>query len=243
MPQQIKILIVIFTLMIGGLIAARHVMVPETFGDLGHYRAASVDSIAALPIRYAGERACIECHDDIGEVKTVSHHKGVSCEVCHGAAAIHADDPDELPEVKKQRTLCSICHNYNPSRPTGFPQIDPAIHYPIKACITCHNPHEPEPEPSENSVECSACHGEIARTKLVSHHAQIECTRCHETSEEHKIRPRSVRPGKPETRQVCGACHSKLSSELQEITHIDMDTHEPQYVCWQCHYPHFPETK
>ena len=34
---------------------------------------------------------CLDCHDDIFEVKQSSFHKNVSCEVCHGPAAGHPD--------------------------------------------------------------------------------------------------------------------------------------------------------
>ena len=91
MPQQIKRLLVVFALIIAGFMTARHFLVPPTFGVLGHYRAASIDSIAALPIRYAGQRACNECHDDVVAEKANSRHAGVACEVCHGAAAKHAE--------------------------------------------------------------------------------------------------------------------------------------------------------
>ena len=178
MPQQLKRLVLVFALIIGGFLAARHFLVPPTFGTLGHYRAAAIDSVASLPIHYAGAQACVECHDDVVAIKARSRHASVACEVCHGAAAKHADNPDSgLPPAPRERDRCPLCHGYTPSRPTGFPQIDPATHNPGDPCIDCHEPHQPvTPNVPE---QCSACHGQIARTKAVSPHAPLACVRCH----------------------------------------------------------------
>jgi hypothetical protein len=233
-------LAVVFVLLVGGLVLVRYFLVPPTFGDLGHYRSAAIDSVVAHPIRYAGQQACVECHEDIFEVKEPSLHRSVACEVCHGPAAAHVEDYEEfLPPAPRERGYCPLCHGYNPSRPTGFPQIDPITHNPIKPCIACHDPHQPvTPHVPES---CGACHGEIHRTKAISHHALLPCVQCHETDEEHKISPRLVRPGKPRTRAVCGGCHASASDAPREIPRIDMMTHGDNTVCWQCHYPHHPE--
>jgi ribosomal protein S27AE len=132
-----------------------------------------------------------------------------------------------------------LCHGYNPSRPTGFPQIDPVTHNPLKPCISCHNPHAPEPP--HTPEECGACHGQIARTKAVSHHADLPCTRCHETNQQHKIAPLTSRPTKPVARAFCGQCHAPDAKSDKDIPRVDMASHGERYVCWQCHYPHSPE--
>jgi hypothetical protein len=242
MPQQVKRLAIVFALLIAALLAIRHWLVPPTFGKLGHYRAAAIDELVAQPVRYAGEPVCVDCHDDIGETKATSRHSNVACEVCHGPAAPHADDPDAYqPPAPRQRGYCPLCHGYHPSRPTGFPQIDPLMHNPVKPCITCHDPHQPTtPHVPE---ECSACHGEIARTKSVSHHALIPCVRCHQADEGHKVNPRLVRANKPLGRELCGECHAKGAEAPKEIPRVSMATHGNGQLCWQCHYPHLPEVE
>lgn len=239
MPQQVPRLIAVLVVLVGGLLVARYFLVPPTFGKSGHFREAAIDSVLATPVRYAGQAACVECHDDVGETKADSRHRGLSCEICHGPAAVHAEDPDALqPPAPRERGYCPLCHGYNASRPTGFPQIDPVSHNPLKPCITCHDPHEPvTPHVPE---ECSACHGQIARTKAVSHHAALPCTQCHVAPEEHKTTPRQILPSKPEKREVCGTCHGLDADAIEEIPKIDMDSHGNSYVCWQCHYPHYP---
>ncbi len=239
-PHQVRNLLILFFIAGSSLIIARHFLIPPTFGDLGHFRAAALDTITSQELHYAGHIVCVECHDDVEEVKSASYHKGLSCEVCHGPAYDHTQAPDEhKPFIPDERSNCTICHEYNPTRPTGFPQIEPLVHNPNKLCASCHNPHDPRPP--HVPEQCSACHAEISRMKSISHHAQLACTRCHEVSEEHNINPRMIRPSKPSTREFCAGCHGQDADSPREIPRVDIDTHGFGYVCWQCHYPHYPE--
>jgi hypothetical protein len=239
MPQQVPRLLAVFVLAIVALIVARNILVPETFGDIGHYRAAAIDSVIAHKKKYAGYQECALCHSSIAEERLASNHSGVRCEVCHGPAADHVAAPlDVKPNIPRGRDFCILCHEYNPSRPTGFPQIDPVSHNAMTPCMSCHNPHAPVPPVVPG--ECSACHGQIARQKAVSHHATLQCTTCHQVPEQHKVNPRSVRPSKPQERSFCGGCHAQ---GVPGVPQIDLATHNARYKCWQCHYPHFPETE
>ncbi|MEW6749604.1 MAG: hypothetical protein AB1505_01325 [Candidatus Latescibacterota bacterium] len=243
MPQQAKRLIIAFGFLLAVLAGVRHLLVPETFGALGHYRASAIDAVASQPLHYAGETACLDCHDDVAGVKGASHHAGVSCEVCHGPALPHVEDPAALlPPAPRDRGGCSLCHGYDPSRPTGFPQIDLVSHNPAEACIACHDPHAPEA--AQQPTECAACHAQIVRTKAVSPHRSLECVRCHQTPAEHRDNPRYHRAGKPQTRELCGQCHDRQAEGGPAAApRISMAEHEPGYVCWQCHYPHHPEAR
>lgn len=224
------------------LLILRHRFVPETFGELGHYRSAAVDSALAQPVRYAGLQACVECHAEEGEIKARSFHRGLSCEVCHGAAYQHANDPGSgVPQIPKERGACLYCHEYLPSRPTGFPQIIERLHNPMQACTGCHNPHDPTPQRVPDA--CSACHATIARTLSTSHHASLRCETCHEAKPEHKETPRLALPTKPAQRDFCGKCHATDASSPQEIPRVDLTAHGGRYLCWQCHYPHYPEAR
>ena len=240
MPQQVTRLGIAFAVLAVVFVAVRQSLVPDTFGDAGHYRAAAVDSIAAYPLKYAGREACTMCHGPIAQKRSASNHSGVSCEVCHGPAAEHVAAPGTVkPPAPRERGFCPLCHGYNASRPTGFPQIDPVAHNPTTPCMMCHDPHAPEPPVIPD--QCRACHGQIASQKAVSHHAPLPCLTCHDAPDEHKASPRAVRPGKPSSRDFCGTCHAEGAASPSYIPKIGMATHGEGYLCWQCHYPHHPE--
>jgi len=52
----------------------RHFVVPKTFGQYGHYRAAAIQDITAHPAKFAGHEACETCHSDIAEKKNHGKH-------------------------------------------------------------------------------------------------------------------------------------------------------------------------
>ena len=83
--------------------------------------------------------------------------------------------------------------------------------------------------------DCAKCH-----TLAFGSVRDSACATCHEAPDQHKIDPRSVQPSKPEVRAFCVTCHS---SGIDGIPQVDMRSHNPTYQCWQCHYPHFPETE
>ena len=241
-PQQVKRLSVVLVLLIIIIFTAQHFLVPPDFGEHGHFRTAAVTDIISLEANYAGHEVCNDCHDDIVDTRNSGYHKNVSCEVCHGPAAVHAEDPGTVElRAPRGRAECPLCHEYLPSRPTGFPQIISASHNPMKPCISCHNPHDPKPP--ETPKQCEACHATIAKTKSLSHHVYVPCERCHEAPTAHKINPRQNRPSIPQTREFCGECHGEDAVSEKGIPRVDLGEHYVRYVCWQCHYPHLPEAQ
>jgi hypothetical protein len=240
-PDQVVRLSILFTVAIATLVWARQRFVPPSFGERGHYRFDAVQANADAEIHYAGRQACVECHTDHGDLITTSYHRTLSCEVCHASAVAHVEDPEAFtPATPRQRgRACLYCHDYLPSRPTGFPQIIERQHNPLEPCINCHDPHDPTPP--ETPGACSACHGQIARTKAISHHGTLECATCHSSDPEHYVNPRSARPSKPSERQFCAGCHASDANSPRHIPRIEVDSHGGRYLCWQCHYPHRPE--
>ena len=252
LPNQVLQVGVVFLIVGTAMILVRQRFIPESFGDIGHYRADALEMVAARDIQYAGWQACAECHEDEVETKNGSFHRMLSCEVCHGASSEHAEEEaEDDPILPTGRELCLACHSYLVSRPTGFPQIIEERHEPAKLCHTCHDPHDPVP--SERPESCSACHTAISRVKAVSHHASLDCEVCHEAEPEHFLRPRSNLPRKPFERAFCGNCHARdadlpthfrgVDLTEHDIPRIDQDTHGGSLVCWQCHYQHSPEVR
>lgn len=144
MPPQLKTLLPFLAVFICIFLVARHYLIPESFGKYGHYRANSLDEIAALPVHYSGKTVCIDCHDTEAALLASDAHSGLSCEVCHGPGIKHADDPDNNKlEKPGTREDCGKCHSINSARkPNVITQIDIKTHNIERAnCIDCHNPH------------------------------------------------------------------------------------------------------
>ncbi len=240
LPEQVKRLFVVIAVIVGGTLFLYYLL-PLSLRDRGFQRKSAIERVKSKGIKYAGSGVCADCHADEYSLKKTGYHNNLSCETCHGPANEHAKDPSATkPFLPSKREFCARCHTYNPSRPTGFPQINPAVHNPLKPCMTCHNPHYPKPP--ETPHQCAACHAEIARTKAVSPHVLLGCTVCHNAPEKHKISPRLIKPTIPSKREFCGQCHSK-TSKVKGTPKIDILTHGEKYLCWQCHYPHMPEAK
>jgi ribosomal protein S27AE len=238
-PDPLLRIVVVLAVLAAVVLTLRSLL-PPSLKDHDLQVQATVEREIARPLRHAGSDACAECHDQFN-VKKAGYHRNLSCETCHGPAKEHAEDPTEKkPNLPRLREFCVRCHAYNPSRPTGFPQINPAAHNPLKPCITCHDPHDPKP-PSVPR-ECDACHAEIARTKAISPHVMLECTTCHNVPNDHRVKPRAVNASIPSDRNFCGRCHAK-GSAVKETPKVDLATHGEKYLCWQCHYPHMPEVK
>ncbi|HWU36277.1 MAG TPA: hypothetical protein VN203_01450 [Candidatus Acidoferrum sp.] len=237
-PEQIQRLAVVVGAIIVGALLVRFVIVPRSLVAMDLHRDATVQREQVRPIKFAGSTTCQDCHPDIVAKKRTGFHKNLSCEGCHGPSSKHAEDPGTVkPFAPRDRKFCPVCHAYDASRPTGFPQINPTTHNPLKACIACHNPHDPVPPRVIQA--CSACHGQIERTKAVSSHALLDCTTCHKVPEQHKKTPRQASPSKPETREFCETCHREGSAR-KDAPKIDVASHGGTYLCWQCHYPHLP---
>jgi hypothetical protein len=242
-PEQITRLAIVIGIVAGATLLTRFVLIPRSLVSTETHWAQTTQREIAKPAKFAGSSACQDCHEAVAVKKAKSFHKGLACEGCHGPATKHTEDPSAVkPPAPRDRKFCPVCHAYDPSRPTGFPQINPTAHNPLKACISCHNPHDPVPPTVPR--ECSACHAQIERTKSLSSHALIQCTTCHKAPDRHKIAPRSALPSKPETREFCGTCHGSgvaAKEAPKDAPKVDLSTHGGQNLCWECHYPHLPE--
>jgi hypothetical protein len=144
-PPQIPRLALAFAIFISLFLFARHLLVPETFGQYGHYRGASLVDNAAFETHYSGQTACFECHQDVQDIKLTDVHKDIHCETCHGPGQKHIDSGEASDIIKPSgREFCGSCHAINASRPASvITQVDLSKHNIGKNCIECHNPHQP----------------------------------------------------------------------------------------------------
>ena len=145
MPAQLKRLIPLFAIFIGLFIFVRHFLVPDSFGQFGHYRGNSLQEIASKEMVFASRESCYDCHDDMKARLENNEHSELSCVICHGPGLAHMDDPWDVEIVKMSgREFCGRCHNLNAARQMDVVfQVDIHTHHPEKEnCIECHNPHD-----------------------------------------------------------------------------------------------------
>jgi ribosomal protein L37AE/L43A len=168
MPQQLRNLIITFTGFILIFILVRSILLPKSFGELGHYRKDALKEIGDLPTHYIGSQICSNCHED--KVLRISEgvHAKLKCELCHGPAKTHATYADTIPGKvladslklfrQADRKFCATCHAINMARikikndtinQSVIHQVDVKVHNLLddenkeQNCIECHNPHDP----------------------------------------------------------------------------------------------------
>ena len=225
-------------------VIVRSQLVPESYGDLGHFRADAIGEARHFEVRHVGRAACAECHDDVVALHAKDAHARVPCESCHGAGAIHVDSDGEgeihRPEGKQ---VCLICHRLLPARPGEFAQIEPEVHYrfvgvadPQTLCIDCHDPHEPlfmdrdlrQARLHPLVHRCRDCH--VGRTdetlaRPEGHPTIFECDYCHA----------EVAAGfaeRPHSKVRCTTCHL-FFRESESAGRILRDS-DPRF-CLLCH--------
>ncbi|UCG28195.1 MAG: hypothetical protein JSV24_02215, partial [Bacteroidales bacterium] len=141
-PPQVKRLSFFLVIFIAIFLLTRHLLTPDTFGEFGHYRGASLQENASLELLYAGQESCNECHQEIMEMKEQDLHSDVTCESCHDSGYKHVQSPDSFRiYIPRGRKFCGICHSLNTARSTeAIFQVDLNEHNIDKDCIDCHNP-------------------------------------------------------------------------------------------------------
>ena len=144
-PPQIPRLALAFAIFISLFLLLRHFLVPDTFGEYGHYRGASLVENAQPEIHYAGQKACLECHQDIEELKKQDVHSEIHCETCHGPGEKHVLSGEKVDILKPTgREFCGLCHAINAAKQiSAVVQVDLNKHNVGKNCLECHNPHQP----------------------------------------------------------------------------------------------------
>lgn len=194
---------ILAVLLVIGL-GVRWLMVPASFGEVGHYRGLAPGEEAEREPVLQGKNVCAECHDDEFDKHEKDVHISVECEACHGPGRDHvrarrADAPES--EAKMFRKLvqanCLACHRRLLARPKLFPTVDVKEHFalvgvkdPDTPCQACHSPHEPlylEKKVAEARKHplihpCSDCHDDRAveeKPLPEDHVVTFQCKDCH----------------------------------------------------------------
>jgi hypothetical protein len=131
---------------LGIFVLIRGAVIPKAFGQYGHYRPGALASVRQRPISYAGQDACLMCHEEQAKARAAGKHAHVACEACHGPQDKHAtaDDPSAAkPALPDVASLCRRCHEKDAAKPKGFPQVATAEHSGGMVCNSCHKPHNP----------------------------------------------------------------------------------------------------
>jgi hypothetical protein len=78
MPEQVKRLLILIVVLVAAFLLVRSLLIPDSFGQYGHYRGLALDENKAHDVKYLGEEACLDCHDDYGSMKSEDMHSGDS---------------------------------------------------------------------------------------------------------------------------------------------------------------------
>lgn len=145
MTRIIFRLLLSFVVFVSFFILIRHFLIPESFGEKGHYRALSIEENQNRTLYYKGDDACNECHIDIAELMQSDLHSELSCETCHTPKIDASTDCKvDPPIVEGTIIMCAQCHEMNLGRlKKGVPQLEIEEHKEGKNCIECHNTHAP----------------------------------------------------------------------------------------------------
>jgi DmsE family decaheme c-type cytochrome len=217
--------------------------------------------LAALPEGWVGRETCATCHEDAAKafvngphgramaqraVKNLLKLEGnaldLSCEVCHGPGATHANDPN----ATNIRTLrgstaeaskgCLSCHT---AQEGGLALRTPGHVNAGIACLDCHvSGHAaPTAEPllaRSRATVCNECHAtQVAAFKLPYSHRDgrtpFECMSCHSVHGGTTARGQIDEPG----RSRCATCHTEMAGPR-------VYEHPPRAIngCATCHQPH-----
>jgi len=162
--EQVARLGIVVAVIVAAVLLLRFVILPESLFSARPHQVETVGREMAKPVHHAGVAACRKCHEEEFQEKYGGKHRNIGCENCHGPSAAHVADPKaEMPRKPREREDCLVCHGYDPSRPNGFPQVDPQQHRPGKRCVNCHEAHDPVPPKAP--TDCTGCHGRIEHTR------------------------------------------------------------------------------
>lgn len=183
---------------------------------------------------YAGEKACLKCHDDdrvmaiqgtphsvTGDPRTPAATN--ACESCHGASAEHAASRPAKGEKKVLATVIFEGPDASPAEARSA------------VCLTCHQDSGRRrwkgSAHADNDVACNTCHTVHARKDPVREKATEvdKCFTCHaqQRAESFQMSHHPMREGKV----VCSDCHN-VHGSAADAQLVERDVNK---TCYNCH--------
>lgn len=213
-------LFVVIAVILGAAVGAKQLAIPDTFGEFGAYRGASVKAAMEGRPAHLGEVGCVKCHAKQVKLHDKDAHRNVQCESCHGPGRDHAAAPKSA-RMKKPggKEPCLVCHRRMAARPGAFPQVEWKEHYKFVGvakedtpCTTCHNPHEP-----------LFMDRELGKARM--HPLVQRCRDCHQGPER---KPDTPRPANHPAIFQCNYCHADVVKDFASRSH-------KKIRCTTCH--------
>ncbi len=200
-------------------LVVRQLLVPDSFGEIGYFRADAIGEEMQRQPRHIGNDECRKCHEKQASLHDKDAHARVACEDCHGPGWKHARAPEKNKLVKPStKDRCLICHRLLDARPGDFPQIEWREHFRFVGvadlsvqCTQCHDPHEPLY--MDRDINTARLHPLIHR-----------CRDCH-TSRVNESLPR---PDRHPAIFECSYCHAPIVADFQKKPHSKVR-------CTTCH--------
>ncbi|MGB8516416.1 MAG: c-type cytochrome [Gallionella sp.] len=182
MPKHIARLLILIALIVVVAFTAKHLLVPASFYQYGHYRGDAVAEIASKVPKLQGSAACQSCHKEVYEEWTAGIHRkatksgavqdvvvkyGPGCEVCHTGPAGNHPSKEAMP-LSIEDKVTSITHLERKVHPANVPGrnllLSPEEMRGL--CLNCHEKLEARPtEQKQVAVDghsgkelCTTCH-------------------------------------------------------------------------------------
>ena len=149
-----KRVLLVFVAIISLVVIGKILITPDSWGEYGYFRGDYIDEEAQKTMKYGTNISCVECHEEVYELKHKSSHKRLSCEICHSAVSDHVRDNKKFADMPTKQgdpqvEMCLNCHKKIEGRPEKFPMIDHKNHldkHNVKSthsCDQCHTVHAP----------------------------------------------------------------------------------------------------
>jgi predicted CXXCH cytochrome family protein len=158
---------------------------------------------------------------------------GIGCESCHGPAAAHAEDPENVkPFAEVDDQVCGACHSRGASAdghafPADYrPGDDLATHFTPQISAQTTWP--------DGSARMN--HQQYTDWNLENTMQQDESTSCISC---HLVHETGVEPGQlaAPTNELCVGCHSDKIAIIDHIPYHEKASRTHTFLCSDCHMP------